>query len=271
MNQPITIENVEDQDIQDGHSNGEKEKEEEDVELSTEDEDDLFTVEEDPHCPSVIHPSAWTVDSDDSTDSTDSYDAVSLQRKYPLNVVAEVKMTQDSNTIENDVIAMEEEEEEEEDIEKDVETMVNEKEEKLVTAIQSTSPNSQKRSKLQMKLASLYQENGFFSKAIQQYQQVVKSLERSLQYEDIYHYALRCLAICLREQQQTERSIDVLNKDIDVLVFRKSRNNNDYREYYDCELQRSYEELGNSYITYFSLFLLHHSINHSINHSIDHS
>lgn len=187
-----------------------------------EDDEDIFSIEGESQGRTVIH-HVGTQHEEFSSDSEESADA-----PIGLSVVAEYEVTDLT----------------------DKESSFKRQEEELLTAIdETTSTNHQ--TKLQMELATLYQENGFFEKAVQSFQTVVQKLEKSIHHEDRYHYALRCLSVCLREIGRNDEALNLLNKDVDVLVFRKTRSagGGEYRQYYDCELQRSYEELGNTYMT----------------------
>lgn len=191
-----------------------------------EEDDDLFAVEEGSQNHSIIQPIAW--ESDDEEASSDSDDHAGND----FSILAEYETSTDEKQLESEIA-----------------TIVKEREEDLIARIKNAEERSVHKVRLQMHLATLYQESGLFGKAVKLFEEVVGCLEKSLQNEDIYHYAMRCLCVCLREVDRVDNAISLLNKDIDVLVFRKTRNGGgDYHQYYDCEIQRSYEELGNSYM-----------------------
>lgn len=121
----------------------------------------------------------------------------------------------------------------------------------LLSQIEATNRNPIKQAKLLFKLGSLYQENTDYEKAIPLFFQIQRILRPFPSHEDISHVAIRCLSVCLRESGDSNKAVDVLNKDIDLLVYRKSRiaGESEYNDYYESELLRSYEELGNCYIT----------------------
>lgn len=195
--------------------------------IPDEDDNDLFAVEGCSQNHSIIQPVAWESD-EDEPDSESNED----QAGNDFSILAEYETSTDERQLESEIA-----------------TIVKEREEDLIARISNAEDHSVYKIRLQMHLATLYQESGLFEKAIKQFEEVVSCLEKSLQNEDIYHYALRCLCICLREVDRVDDAINILNKDIDVLVFRKTRNGGgEYRQYYDCEIQRSYEELGNSYM-----------------------
>ena len=122
----------------------------------------------------------------------------------------------------------------------------------LLSQIEATNRNPIKQAKLMFKLGSFYQENAEYEKAVPLFYQIQRILRPFPSHEDISHVAIRCLSVCLREMGDSDRAVDVLNKDIDLLVYRKSRiaGESEYNDYYESELLRSYEELGNCYITY---------------------
>ena len=121
----------------------------------------------------------------------------------------------------------------------------------LLDQIEATSRNPVKQAKLAFKLGSFYQENTDYAKAIPLFRQVQRLLRAFPSHEDLSHVATRCLSVCLRESGDTDTAVDVLNKDIDLLVYRKSRTagESEINDYYESELLRSYEELGNCYIS----------------------
>lgn len=197
----------------------EEEEEEEIIPVPMEDDTDLFSIEGESQSRTVIQHIPFEEDVSFSDSESSS------ERGLPVLVECEgTDITQ-------------------------LELSVKEREDELVSELNEVTPGIHQ-TKLQMELASLYQESGFFEKAVQVYQNVVEKLEKSIQHEDHYHHALRCLSVCLREIDRSEEAVNLLNKDIDILVFRKTRfaGGGEYRQYYDCELQRSYEELGNSYM-----------------------
>ena len=136
----------------------------------------------------------------------------------------------------------------------------------LLSQIEATNRNPIKQAKLIFKLGSFYQENAEFEKAVPLFYQIQRILRPFPSHEDISHVAVRCLSVCLRELGDSDKAVEVLNKDIDLLVYRKSRiaGESEYNDYYESELLRSYEELGNCYITYVLCFLLSHFIDCSI-------
>lgn len=193
--------------------------------IPTIEEDDLFATEGYSQNQSVLQKAVWHSESDSQSD-------MSSERGDDFGVLEEYEIEKDINQLEDEVS-----------------DLVNTREDELIAGIHEAEEHSSRQLKLQMQLGLLYQENGYFDKAIKEFQIVVDQLEKSIQHEDIYHYALRCLCVCLREVHREDDAVNRLNKDIDILVFRKTRNaGGDYRQYYDCELQRSYEELGNTYM-----------------------
>ena len=134
------------------------------------------------------------------------------------------------------------------------EAMLARREKKLQNRIDSKSGNPIAEAKSRMELASFYQENHLWKKAVQQYEEVQRALGHSRHAEEVMHYCVRCLSVCLRELHEpkaAERAVEALNKDIDVLVYRKTRGAaGEFATYYAKELQRDYEELGNCYMKY---------------------
>lgn len=211
-----------------------EEIEEDDMNMDEDSEDtpvsdhDLFTIEEGSQIQSNVQKAVWHMETeDDSDDDSDDSDSHS-----PLDIVTEYPNTQDT--------------------ENTLESRLKEKEDALQLEIQQAKENSIHQIKLQLQLALFYQENGYYDQAISNYSHILSILEKSIQHEDIYHHAIRNQSVCLREIKRIEEAIELLNKDVDLLVFRKTRyiGDNDYRYYYDCEIQRSYEELGNCYMRY---------------------
>ena len=130
-----------------------------------------------------------------------------------------------------------------------LDAMMSRREMKLLAKVEAKSVNPVMEAKSRMELASFYQENQQFAKAVTQYERVASLIGNSRKFEELGHCCNRCLSVCLREAEDAEKAVEVLNKDIDVLLFRKTRSvASEFEHYYKCELQRSYEELGNSHM-----------------------
>lgn len=194
-------------------------------------EEELFTQEED-SCRVVTRPSKMIVNDDDDNE--------------------------DENNNNNESVG--EGETDESLFEEEAGTSHSIEESMLLSQIEATNRNPIKQAKLIFKLGSFYQENAEYEKAVPLFYQIQRILRPFPSHEDISHVAVRCLSVCLRELGDSDKAVDVLNKDIDLLVYRKSRiaGESEYNDYYESELLRSYEELGNCYITYFD------STSHSI-------
>lgn len=130
-----------------------------------------------------------------------------------------------------------------------LDAMMSRRETKLLAKVEAKSVNPVMEAKSRMELASFYQENHQFAKAVTQYERVASLIGNSRRFEELGHCCNRCLSVCLREAEDAKKAVEVLNKDIDVLLFRKTRNvAREFEHYYKCELQRSYEELGNTHM-----------------------
>lgn len=222
---PVDLEEVEEE-VEEVEEDAMKieEEENEDAPLS---DHDLFTIEEGSQIQSNVQKAVWHMETEDDDNDDNDEDSSSHS---PLAVVAEYPNTQDTEIT--------------------LESRLKEKEDALQSEIQQAKENSIHQIKLQLQLALFYQENGYYDQAISNYSHILSILEKSIQHEDIYHHAIRNQSVCLREIKRIEEAIELLNKDVDLLVFRKTRyiGESDYRYYYDCEIQRSYEELGNCYM-----------------------
>ena len=128
-----------------------------------------------------------------------------------------------------------------------METVLQEQEEALKSKIALKSGNPKSEAKIHLQLGEFYERSGRYSDAVNEYRCIQSLIGNSRETEELYHLSSRRLGVSLRELGELKESVRVLNKDVDVLVYRRGRcMNREYGEYYDSELCRSCEELGNS-------------------------
>lgn len=143
-----------------------------------------------------------------------------------------------------------------------IETALTDQEDVLKAKITSKSGNPLAEAKSRMHLGSFYQQAGRFADATTEYRKVQNLVGLAPRHEELYHASSRSLGVSLRASGKLDESVEILNKDVDVIVYRRSRSaGNEFNDYYDAELCRSCEELGNSWMTYVLIILI--LINHS--------
>lgn len=128
------------------------------------------------------------------------------------------------------------------------EDSVEKKEEELRAQVAETAGNPVLAAKAYLKLGRFLQTSGRFTEACDAYRHVQSEIGGNIAWEEVYHASCRYLGQSLREIGQIQESVKILNKDVDVIVFRRSRTpRGENRDYYDTEFCRSCEELGNSW------------------------
>ena len=211
-------------------------------------DEDLFSPE-DAYIPTFqsIHPSSSSDDDDDnnnnnndnddgigcSNPSDDEQDEQDKQREWM--VVEEMELEQENASQGN--------------LEQHVETALTDQEDYLKAKITAKSGNPLSEAKSRMHLGSFYQQAGRYTDATAEYRKVQNLIGLSPRHEELYHASSRSLGVSLRESGDLKGSVSVLNKDVDVIVVRRGRNaGHELHDYYDAELCRSCEELGNSWM-----------------------
>lgn len=188
---------------------------------STDESEDLFATEGDSQITKRVPILAVPDSSEESSDD----------EKGNLDVVAEMEVDCDSGQFPQ----------------RQIDTVLHEQEEALKSRIASKSRNPLSVAKIRLQLGEFYERSGRYSDAVNEYRCIQSLIGKSSQTEELYHLSSRRLGVSLRELGELNESVRVLNKDVDVLVYRRGRSvSGEYSEYYDSELCRSCEELGNS-------------------------
>ena len=131
---------------------------------------------------------------------------------------------------------------------KEHEDSLEQQEQSLRSQVAGTAGNPVLAAKSYLKLGRFFQMNGRFTEACDAYRHVQSEIGGNIAWEEVYHASCRYLGQSLREIGQIQESVKILNKDVDVIVFRRSRSpRGENRDYYDTEFCRSCEELGNSW------------------------